>query len=296
MTFGSLRGRVSIHAPRVGSDVDCFVGSIIHQEFQSTLPAWGATALPVSVPASPTVSIHAPRVGSDKYGFNSCNEITVSIHAPRVGSDVALEHTAGVESCFNPRSPRGERRAVLVAATSSTSGFNPRSPRGERHLSRTMSSNLTACFNPRSPRGERRLGNNTLGGEMLFQSTLPAWGATADAAAVLSGKQVSIHAPRVGSDWWSVPLPSLRRSVSIHAPRVGSDDGAKPATGSIKEFQSTLPAWGATKAFGAHRIAPTFQSTLPAWGATLLKRSCTAGRVFQSTLPAWGATPMRWVT
>ena len=35
----------------------------------------------------------------------------------------------------------------------------------------------------------------------IFQSTLPGWGATARHAAQRAGQGISIHAPRMGSDW-----------------------------------------------------------------------------------------------
>ena len=35
---------------------------------------------------------------------------------------------------------------------------------------------------------------------------------------------ISIHAPRVGSDWELDRYP-MGKGISIHAPRVGSDDG-----------------------------------------------------------------------
>ena len=36
------------------------------------------------------------------------------------------------------------------------------------------------------------------------------------------------------------------------------------------QFQSTLPAWGATNPLVSRILAVQFQSTLPAWGATLV--------------------------
>ena len=40
----------------------------------------------------------------------------------------------------------------------------------------------------------------TRGSQNTFQSTLPVWGATADGELVERLTQISIHAPRVGSD------------------------------------------------------------------------------------------------
>src|SRR3990172_5585507 len=58
-----------------------------------------------------------------------------------------------------------------------------------------------AGFNPRPPCGERHFANHV----SVFQI------------------KVSIHAPRVGSDFCHYSNPSSRNAVSIHAPRVGSD-------------------------------------------------------------------------
>ena len=55
-------------------------------------------------------------------------------------------------------------------------------------------------FYPRSPRGERLYdyGNNTA--QFLFLSTLPARGATYDLNEDDKRLEISIHAPREGSD------------------------------------------------------------------------------------------------
>ena len=128
----------------------------------------------------------------------------------------------------------------------------------------------SSYFNPRSPRGERLIASMQVGTASKFQSTLPAWGATLHSLAERIDWHISIHAPRVGSDFYCVGY-CVGRCISIHAPRVGSDSMSSPRSSMMDEFQSTLPAWGATL------IAPCpcfynsrFQSTLPAWGATVL--------------------------
>ena len=60
-----------------------------------------------------------------------------------------------------------------------------------------------------------------------------------------------------------------------------------------KGFQSTLPAWGATRSTASSNSSRGFQSTLPAWGATTDGAMCHSSFQFQSTLPAWGATPSK---
>ena len=79
-----------------------------------------------------------------------------------------------------------------------------------------------ANFNPRSPRGERRCISTAVEPAALFQSTLPAWGATRVIEEATREYEISIHAPRVGSDGthW---VRCQRCLISIHAPRVGSD-------------------------------------------------------------------------
>ena len=59
------------------------------------------------------------------------------------------------------------------------------------------------------------------------------------------GINISIHAPRVGSDE-SSEKPATKIFISIHAPRVGSDDINLYIYVVLKTFQSTLPVWGAT--------------------------------------------------
>jgi len=125
----------------------------------------------------------------------------------------------------------------------------------------------------------------------MFQSTLPAKGATL-----------------------RVMLTGMATIVSIHAPREGSDDRFSVSYINNKWFQSTLPAKGATNNLHPDQVLPPwFQSTLPAKGATtrLSRYNPSSKRFnprsprrerrlvlinqetlneFQSTLPAKGAT------
>ena len=79
--------------------------------------------------------------------------------------------------------------------------------------------------------------------------------------------------------------------ISIHAPRMGSDFMSAPALRMVDTFQSTLPGWGATDRTVYDLSTIQFQSTLPGWGATAQGlETGFQGKVFQSTLPGWGAT------
>ena len=59
---------------------------------------------------------------------------------------------------------------------------------------------------------------------ILFQPTLPVWGATPRHSRKPLSVRVSTHAPRVGSDVHVLDAVGELRAVSTHAPRVGSDE------------------------------------------------------------------------
>ena len=100
-------------------------------------------------------------------------------------------------------------------------------------------------FNPHSPRGERRFQRFRTILQSLFQSTLPARGATVRLYHIIYKLYISIHTPREGSDFvfvficntceyfnphsprgerrcHRVPVP-VSTDISIHTPREGSD-------------------------------------------------------------------------
>ena len=148
-------------------------------EFQSTLPAWGAT---------------------DLYLYGD-SDLSISIHAPRMGSDVGSSHLhPPVHLYFNPRSPHRERL-----------------PTSKKYLKpKRFQSTLPAW-------GATSVDAPGYFCSPLFQSTLPAWGATHRQPFLLDWRIISIHAPRMGSDYMSAVNAEI-----------------------VFKFQSTLPAWGAT--------------------------------------------------
>ena len=84
-----INGKISIHAPRGGSDYT--------KEY---------------IDRCKEISIHAPRGGSD--GFTIAQQLVakISIHAPRGGSDRIFNAEAWYAIDFNPRSPWGERLRI----------------------------------------------------------------------------------------------------------------------------------------------------------------------------------------
>ena len=214
---------ISIHAPRVGSDLFGLTFPDSQRDFnprspcgerpkggrwreccwifQSTLPVWGAT-VHVHLVAHPRkgISIHAPRVGSDDNLGITGTTAKISIHAPRVGSD-------GDDSTVKTYSVKFQSTLPVWGATKAK-----------------VVDKVTA----------------------KFQSTLPVWGATSGQERLVESEiRISIHAPRVGSDNIYGHFRSRSRNfnprspcgerldgnryykggeiISIHAPRVGSD-------------------------------------------------------------------------
>ncbi len=250
---------------------------------------WGATSKHGGEGPVRSISIHAPRVGSDPGPRRGSAQRAISIHAPRVGSDHAAVGKYTEQAYFNPRSPCGERPWVCRSASEHRPNFNPRSPCGERRTTPAPAGRRCPDFNPRSPCGERPISAATRARSRLFQSTLPVWGATRLSVLLLPFRDISIHAPRVGSDLNGWRLVCLFLDFNPRSP-CGERPAARLRSSIRASFQSTLPVWGATKARRILADIKKFQSTLPVWGATPLVGSCTTPLSFQSTLPVWGAT------
>ena len=177
MISDSTNTIISIHAPRVGSDLVEQYPELESKLFQSTLPVWGATK----------------------------------------GKE---EHTMG--KLFQSTLPVWGATMLRFLACLSVSTFQSTLPV------------WGATFQKRTSFWAER-----------FQSTLPVWGATRPewVDKILSG--VSIHAPRVGSDWtWATRWLS-RMSFNPRSPW-GERRITRQYILTINRFQSTLPVGGAT--------------------------------------------------
>ena len=236
---------ISIHAPRTGSDGFCCSLTSKASEFQSTLPARGATWQSLRLPRRPVFQSTLPARGATTFFCLLPPRENISIHAPRTGSDYALISPARIVLLFQSTLPARGATKPSIASTPSPSNFNPRSPHGERR-GRIPTLYAPANFNPRSPHGERQWDKQNTKLVSIFQSTLPARGATQSS----TGRQT-------------------KTIISIHAPRTGSDPPTPPKHLPPSSFQSTLPARGATGwRWTYFSAAHLFQSTLPARGAT----------------------------
>ena len=259
-------------------------------EFQSTLPMWGATLKQSLIKMLPLISIHAPHVGSDPLQSLCIYIISgISIHAPHVGSDFGFIGFDGGIAYFNPRSPCGERRDVHAGDVGGWV-ISIHAPHVGSDSAGVFLSAFVAISIHAPHVGSDITPNDKCQSQKVFQSTLPMWGATPERHWVWMLDNISIHAPHVGSDS-ALPLRPAIDDISIHAPHVGSDTRAARDMAVTTTFQSTLPMWGATRRTRKRQAgADVFQSTLPMWGATMVDKNSLVQLKFQSTLPMWGAT------
>ena len=118
-----------------------------------------------------------PVGGATSFFCFALPRLCISIHAPRGGSDPTLLAELTIPLLFQSTLPVGGATQGKTLLPFILDDFNPRSPWGERHRC-NISRRTDTDFNPRSPWGER-LGTNSLH-DLL--------------------KNISIHAPRGGSD------------------------------------------------------------------------------------------------
>ena len=236
--------------------------------FQSTLPVWGATGR--LSPSWRRRSHFNPRspCGERRAGASTTTwSSTISIHAPRVGSDEVPP--VGPVFCdpISIHAPRVGSDTGRPSRAANIKRFQSTLPVWGATGMRCRPSPSCPYFNPRSPCGERhhfRLGHQPR-------------------------RQISIHAPRVGSDanegertridelfqstlpvWGATPpgaSGSSPRRISIHAPRVGSDAAGR-AGHRHRRISIHAPRVGSDLHLPTTFQGVQFQSTLPVWGAT----------------------------
>ena len=129
------------------------------------------------------------------------------------------------------------------------------------------------------------------GKPFLFQSTLPVWGATIAYLTQPTTMAISIHAPRVGSDKTPSGWVCLDYCISIHAPRVGSDQGFISAVEQSLNFNPRSPCGERPDRELKEKIDTIISIHAPRVGSDqFCRRYRFRFQAFQSTLPVWGAT------
>ena len=169
---------ISIHAPRVGSDMASSMACLVYPLFQSTLPVWGATTTVLTVVKAIKISIHAPRVGSDHSHHLYHPFKIISIHAPRVGSDLLGESKINATNAFQStlpvwgatsgsykswkaskisiHAPRVGSDQMLRRCYDTKQHISIHAPRVGSDAFVSAQEGRSGDFNPRSPCGERR--------------------------------------------------------------------------------------------------------------------------------------------
>ena len=179
------------------------------------------------------------------------NRITItdaiSIHAPRVGSDEHAKLSVGIVNRISIHAPRVGSDDVATDATRDAASISIHAPRvgSDLSLSRDSSSSV------------------------LFQSTLPVWGATRFPNHVLRFARYFNPRSPCGERLYTSQRPSIILKISIHAPRVGSDTVSGDMETATWDFNPRSPCGERRAQLQAAYDSGRFQSTLPVWGATL---------------------------
>ena len=155
--------KISIHAPRVGSDPSGHDLPGVSGYFNPRSPCGERRSGRSRPRLTASISIHAPRVGSDPPGWICMRATCISIHAPRVGSDPIRTCPLLLPGQISIHAPRVGSDNRNHWRGSFVTDFNPRSPCGERRFIEILCVN-NADFNPRSPCGERLPENHAGGG------------------------------------------------------------------------------------------------------------------------------------
>ena len=238
-------GFISIHAPRVGSDSTDGTQPSGQKLFQSTLPVWGATYVADARMRSGIFQSTLP-----VWGATAAANVALSYNGfqstlPVWGATPDMAKSILQNGKFQSTLPVWGATHNGGGPTHGEQHFNPRSPCGER-LSTPPRSVLSRIFQSTLPVWGATPELWAEYNRILFQSTLPVWGATKLLSMGQSNAvnfnprspcgerqghiprrlrliQISIHAPRVGSDLCVYAISPVFNSISIHAPRVGSD-------------------------------------------------------------------------
>ena len=259
--------KISIHAPRAGSDLPVVRPTGAARNFNPRSPCGERLYLGVKADDIEHISIHAPRAGSDGLSIILSDDIVISIHAPRAGSD-------GRRACLRARreisihAPRAGSDPGGSPRSGGSLDFNPRSPCGERPIAFVPADRIDEFQSTLPVRGATQY-LLAIPHFVLFQSTLPVRGATNYPIYGSLFSVISIHAPRAGSD------PNVRGrlavgGISIHAPRAGSDAKLWTWRTGMWNFNPRSPCGERRDYMPDGKPRDLFQSTLPVRGATIL--------------------------
>ena len=210
---------ISIHAPRMGCDLERNVLGARIFRFQSTHPVWGAT-LTNSETACQSVNFN-PRT---PYGVRleivtvlRCKKLFQSTH-PVWGATTGGQYPITIDPQFQSTHPVwGATDTDTDSGTDSVISIH--APRMGCDAGRTRTKTEQTNFNPRTPYGVR----------------------PANQAETTETEFISIHAPRMGCDAVTDLAFSETQRISIHAPRMGCDAEIEQLLLEIRHFNPRTP-------------------------------------------------------
>ena len=193
-------------------------------------------------------------------------------------------------ACFNPRPPRGERRhdhprghgRDEVSIHAPREGSDPRSwepgmtTAVSIHAPREGSDSVyrhgvgAGCWFQSTPPARGATWRISRGSENCgrFQSTPPARGATRGRSGAAAHRDVSIHAPREGSDYTLIQPTTRVNSFNPRPPRGERPNYRGTQNGTQICFNPRPPRGERHKVLLDDSLVHGFQSTPPARGAT----------------------------
>ena len=214
--------KISIHAPRGGSDPGSRCPRTLSLYFNPRSP-WGERLrMAKTGKRYSIISIHAPRGGSDLRLLHSPTAGFVFQSTLPVGGATGTSRNTTRPSAFQSTLPVGGATKAMSRGKRARA-ISIHAPRGGSDQLRGGLGEQLRDFNPRSPWGERRGRSSSTTRQKTFQSTLPVGGATYNFSVFRADDDISIHAPRGGSDLASAYVNFMK-----------------------ERFQSTLPVGGAT--------------------------------------------------
>ena len=185
--------------------------------------------------------------------------------------------TCGQPGCvvaryFNPRSPRRER--LTCARYSSTCRvISIHAPRAGSDVARICLIQRRDCISIHAPRAGSDSGRVLRQMLQVFQSTLPAQGATLVWTGVdLDGTYISIHAPRAGSDRYCRSSAEQAAAVSIHAPARGATRTRSRTIDAVQHVSIHAPRGERRRRRPSDGCLPVVSIHAPARGATTSHR------------------------
>ena len=171
--------------------------------------------------------------------------------------------------------------------------FNPRSPHGERLLA-AYGFRMAGVFQSTLPARGATDADVLFLCNVEFQSTLPARGATESETSFTPAAKFQSTLPARGATDHAVKCADVECAISIHAPRTGSDAPPTPTAARSGHFNPRSPHGERPPSAASNGHPPDFNPRSPHGERRPAPRSPCPSRGFQSTLPARGATCARW--